>query len=69
MSNFVAVTLFDGRGQITLNLDLAQTISPTNYKDAKAVVVYPDGQSEPISYYVTDSYEFLSRTALERKSA
>ena len=63
MSNFVEVQIYNGGQKVTLNLDMAQSIAPTAYKDAQAIVTYPDSASEAITYYVTDSYKFLSELA------
>lgn len=68
MSNFVEVQAFDNGHKITLNLDLVQSIVPVNYKDARTILSFPGIEGDPRDFYVTDSYEYLSRLAREGKS-
>ncbi len=67
MSIFKECTLYDGRGKIMLNLAMAQSVTPHVYKDAKAVVVFPNSVTDPDSYYVTETYEELRDTILAAK--
>lgn len=68
MSNFIEVQLYNGGPKVTLNLDMAESIVPSNHKDAKAIIWYPGTLDEASQYHVTESYEYLSRIAIEGKT-
>jgi len=67
MSIFKECTLYDGRGKIMLNLSMAQSVQPTDFKDAKAIVTFHNSVTDPNTYYVTDTYEEL-RYSMENGS-
>lgn len=69
MSRFVEVNLYQGLGVVTINLDYVSSIAPTNNRDARVIITILDGASDSITYYVTDSYEYLSRCAIEKVPA
>lgn len=64
MSKYVECALYNSDTKVTLNLNNALYISPTTYKDAKAIISFPDRGGEVIDFYVKDSYEYLKDIAL-----
>lgn len=68
MSNFVEVQIYNNGPKVTINLDLVQSIVPSKHKDARAIISFPNIGGEACDYFVTDSYNYLSKLAQEGKS-
>jgi hypothetical protein len=67
MSIFKECTLYNSKEKIILNLEKAQSIVRASYKDANAVVAFPNSATDPDEYYVVETYEELREAILAAK--